>query len=119
MSLNGAGLDLVNLSYIRKMYLKHGKNFLCRYYSKKELEQFQTKTNARKQIEFLAGRFAGKEAWFKATNIKCRPTELSILNDSKGKPFIVYESNQDKRSEQISISHSKTTAIAVVISNKE
>jgi holo-[acyl-carrier protein] synthase len=54
---------------------------------------------------YLAGRWAAKEAIFKACGIK---ENLSILTDIDGKPYV-----KEDRSIEISISHDTDYAIAV------
>ena len=66
----------------------------------------------KKGIEFLAGRFAAKEAI-----MKCLPdikkysfTDIEVLNDDNGKPYTNIEGIED-----ISISHEKEYTIAVAL----
>ena len=60
----GIGLDIVELERIAKLDAKSPK-FRLRTLTEEELEIYESLTGHRR-IEFLAGRFAGKEAFAKA-----------------------------------------------------
>lgn len=115
MEIKGIGIDLLDIDYIERMYLKHKKYFLDRYYSPFEIEKFFQIKNSRRGFEFLAGRFAGKEALYKATQINFNPKEVSIVNDLTGKPYIEWINGKEKIGENISISHYGQYVMALVI----
>ncbi len=73
-------------------------------------------SNIRK-IEFLAGRFAAKEAYAKAngTGIRegCEFHQIEILNDELGKPILYFNRHDVKGF--VSITHSKDYAAAQVL----
>lgn len=107
----GTGVDITEVSRLRKAVEKWGEDFLKRIFTKRELE------NARKRSSFyqhLAGRFAAKEAIFKAMKIKDLGwQEVEILNDSQGSPVVRISNAKARDLEaQISISHVKTYAVA-------
>lgn len=72
-----------------------------------------------RKLEYLAGRFAGKEAVYKAIQINFDPREVSILNDCDGKPYIRFDT-QALPKHCISISHYENIVVAfVMIENNE
>ena len=86
--ITGIGLDLVDLKKIDKIIKKSDK-FPKRILSERELEIFGALSEPRKK-EFLAGRFAAKEAFSKALGTGVRGFNLNdveILRDSLGAPY--------------------------------
>lgn len=113
--IKGIGLDLVELERIEKMMLR-SKKFVERILTEKEQQIFETLPHAR-QVEFLAGRFAAKEAYSKANGTgigkDCELQQIEILKDEIGKPVLYF--NGALVNGFISITHTKTTAAAQVI----
>ena len=113
--ITGIGLDLVDLKKINKIIKKSNK-FPKRILSERELEIFGTLSDPRK-IEYLAGRFAAKEAFAKArgTGIRegCTFHQIEILNDKLGKPIIYFDGAEVKGF--VSITHTGEVAAAQVI----
>jgi holo-[acyl-carrier protein] synthase len=111
----GIGLDIVELNRIAKLDAKSPK-FRSRILTSKELEIYDMLANHRR-IEFLAGRFAGKEAYAKANGTgigaECNFTDIEILPETSGKPVLYF--NKSKVSGFVSITHTKTVAAAQVI----
>jgi holo-[acyl-carrier protein] synthase len=71
-------------------------------------------------LEFLSGRFAGKEACSKALGTGIGKSlswqDISILNDSSGKPILhISKDIIGNREIHVSLSHTKTMASACVI----
>lgn len=93
------GCDIVKISRFELNLSKLAAKIL----SKAELDEFDRVTS---RIEYLAGRWAAKEAIFKATGLK----RMSILNTVTGAPYVV-----DNPAIKISISHEKEYAIAVAL----
>lgn len=111
--IKGIGIDIIELSRVRDLINRQGK-FVDRILTIKEKETFMPLSDARK-VEFLAGRFAAKEAFSKAMGTGIGK-ELSFLDieintDSTGKPFFGKPSIQA----HLSISHSRDYAVAEVI----
>ena len=67
-------------------------------------EQIEFESSANKRT-YLAGRWAAKEAIFKATGLT---TNFSILNDQNGKPYVLEDATIN-----VSISHDGDYAMAV------
>lgn len=78
--------------------------------SLEEKEVFTSFTSEKRKLEYIASRFSGKEALYKATNENIPMNQISILNDETGKPYI-----KNKKDIEISISHETDYSIAFVI----
>lgn len=112
--ITGIGLDVVELSRIRRLDAKSPK-FRERVLTEYEQTEYNQLTAVRK-VEFLAGRFAAKEAFSKAkgTGIgsACSFQEIEIRKDIKGKPSVYF---RDIETGLVSITHSKEFAAAQVL----
>ncbi|HYK73441.1 MAG TPA: holo-ACP synthase [Pseudoneobacillus sp.] len=113
----GLGVDIIELDRIKTIIERQPK-FIQRILTKKEQMSFE-QLNTQRKIEFLAGRFAAKEAFAKAKGTGIGK-ELSFLDieiepDDKGKPCIILPM---KEGVHLSISHSRDYAIAQVIIEK-
>ena len=119
----GIGNDIIEIERIEKAISK--ESFKNKVYTQRELENIEKRGN---RTETYAGIFSAKEAISKAIGTGVREfslTDLEILNDDLGKPYVVVSERLDKiiksKKEnyqiEISISHSKkyATAIAVIV----
>ncbi|WP_405348964.1 holo-ACP synthase [Fusobacterium animalis] len=117
----GIGNDIIEIERIEKAISKEG--FKNKIYTQRELENIKKRGN---RAETYAGVFSAKEAISKAIGTGVREfslTDLEILNDDLGKPYVVISEKLDKiiksKKEdyqiEISISHSKKYAIAMAI----
>ncbi len=107
-------MDITEVRRLRQAVEKWGKGFLNRVFTKEELENAKTRGSF---YQHLAGRFAAKEAVFKALgDIGLTWKEVQILNDAEGKPHckILNGKNKNKKV-HISISHVKNYAVANAI----
>jgi holo-[acyl-carrier protein] synthase len=113
--ISGSGIDIVELKRIEAAISRHS-GFASRILTEKELHLF-AKMSDRRKVEFLAGRFAAKEAFAKAVGTGIGKTlswhDIEILPNELGKPFIYL--NNDYGQAHLSISHSKEYAVANVI----
>ncbi|MDQ0163476.1 holo-ACP synthase [Bacillus alveayuensis] len=113
--ITGIGLDIVELNRIGNI-VKRNPKFIDRILTAGEKERF-VQLSAKRRLEFLAGRFAAKEAFSKAigTGIgkKLSFLDIEILNDEKGKPVLIQEKIKDKV--HVTITHSQQFAVAQVI----
>ena len=111
----GIGLDLVELDRIEKAHSRSEK-FAERILTKRELAILDTLSAAR-QVEFLAGRFAAKEAYAKAlgTGIGggCELHQIEILKDGSGKPLLHFDG--EVVNGFVSITHTRQVAAAQVV----
>jgi holo-[acyl-carrier protein] synthase len=112
--IKGIGIDIVEISRIEEMIKKQGK-FPERILTSNELDCFQSFSGKRK-AEYLAGRFAAKEAFSKAygTGIGSALSfqDMEIMADERGKPYF---SRPDMKGIHLSITHSREYAAAQVI----
>lgn len=119
----GIGNDIIEIERIEKAISK--ESFKNKVYTQRELENIEKRGD---RVETYAGIFSAKEAISKAIGTGVREfslTDLEILNDDLGKPYVVVSERLDKiiksKKEnyqiEISISHSKkyATAVAMVI----
>ena len=113
----GIGCDIVDIHRFEK-YVDDKKR-LEKLYTENELNEFYKITNHRRKIEFLAGRFAVKEATSKALGVGISKDfsfhDIEILKDEKGRPYIVYGNYIT----HVTISHTDTTAVAFVVLERE
>lgn len=110
----GIGLDLTDIDRIEQACQKR-ETFPERVLTPKELDLYQQMRRSRK-TEFLAGRYAAKEAFSKAlgTGIgKMGFHDIEILPDQKGRPVVTR--SPFKGNVLISITHTNTVAAAQVI----
>ncbi|MDD4980589.1 MAG: holo-ACP synthase [Candidatus Omnitrophica bacterium] len=110
----GTGVDITEVSRLRQAVEKWGEEFLSRVFTKEELKNAKTRGSL---YQHLAGRFAAKEAVFKALgNAKLNWQDVEILNDKQGKPSCMILNGKGKKIEaHISISHVKNYAVANAI----
>ena len=117
----GIGNDIIEIERIEKAISKEG--FKDKIYTQRELENIKKRGN---RAETYAGVFSAKEAISKAIGTGVREfslTDLEILNDDLGKPYVVVsekldkiiKSKKDDYQIEISISHSKKYATAMAI----
>jgi holo-[acyl-carrier protein] synthase len=110
----GIGIDLVELKRIERAMERQPK-FVERILTEKERQTF-LRLSKKRQVEFLAGRFAVKEAYAKAlgTGIgkELSFQDIEVEYDERGKP-VMMSINGDRI--HVSISHSEHYAIAQVI----
>jgi holo-[acyl-carrier protein] synthase len=110
----GIGVDITEVKRLRQAVEKWGDSFLSRIFSKQELENAKTRGSL---YQHLAGRFAAKEAVFKALgDINLKWHDVQIINDKQGKPYCSILNGKGKKLDvHISISHVKNYAVANAI----
>lgn len=106
------GIDIVDVQRIDEITKRFGDRFLNRVFTIKEREYAQKRIRAQ---ESLAGRFAAKEAFMKAYGTTVGFKEIEILEQG-GRPYIVC---RGKTYEDVSISHERAYAVAVVVIGKD
>ena len=84
--INGIGIDIVKIDRVKKILESYRDRFLQRILSPGEIGIISEKN----PVSFVAGRFAVKEAIFKAIGKKdgISFSDIEILNDVSGKPYI-------------------------------
>lgn len=118
--MQSIGLDIVSTERIRRAYAHHGERFSRRILGPKELEIFDRRVD---KVEFLAGRFAAKEAVIKALGrfLTDRPetSSVQIVSDDTGQPHVEFPVEISTRLAghhcMVSISHEKTNTAAVAV----
>ncbi len=103
----GVGIDIVKIERISL-----DEHFLNRILSSEELELMKNKPNKK---EFVAGRFAAKEAFLKANDLGIGNISLKsikVLYNTLGSPVIHFDG---RIFPNVSISHEKEYAIAIAI----
>jgi holo-[acyl-carrier protein] synthase len=119
MSEITSGIDVIEIDRIEAAIDRWGSRFLQRIYT--DGEQAYCHGKARR----FAGRFAAKEAASKALGVGVRHIrwrEIEILPDARGKPCLTLHGRAREVATrlgltgfEVSITHSRTDAIAVVI----
>lgn len=116
------GTDIIEINRIKESIESLGENFKNKIYTEKEIEYCESKKNAK--FQHYAGRFAAKEAIFKAISellddkFEISWKDAEVLNDDQGKPRVTFTSAklQEKiENIDISISHCKEYATANVV----
>lgn len=113
------GVDIIEIQRVRRALSVWGERFMRRIYTEKEIKLYSGR------IESLAVRFAAKEAVFKALSQPGRYFswhDVEILSSEDGRPFVILSGEAFKRAEEqgvksleISLSHSRENAVAVVM----
>lgn len=113
------GVDIIEISRVRKAVETRGDRFLKRLYTEREI------AHCGGRVPELAARFAGKEAVMKALGTGHRgisPQDIEILNDGHGAPSVRLSGNAQSRAREmgirrlvISLSHCRGYAIASVV----
>lgn len=111
----GIGLDLVELERIQRLD-ERSDAFRLRILTPHERLKYES-LQSRRRLEFLAGRFAAKEAFSKAlgTGIgaKCTFQQIEVLNDASGRPFLRF--SEEDVAGFVSITHTEQVAAAQVV----
>ena len=113
------GIDIIEISRIKKAIDRWGERFLQRIYTEAELRLYCKKPQS------LAARFACKEAVMKLLGTGRKGAgwrEIETLSRSSGKPLVKLYGRAQKQAEKlgikeiaVSLSHSKEYAIASVV----
>lgn len=119
--MRGVGIDIVDVNRLKERCAR--PEFLELVFTEGEREYCEKKGN---KYESYAARFAAKEAYMKAvgegwtTNAQFK--EIEVINGESGQPKMVlsgltkaYFEKQDFKVLNLSLSHTDTTAVAVVI----
>lgn len=117
----GTGIDAVSIQRMKKL---QGR-VLEKMFSASELEEYAALENAHDDIraQFLASRFAVKEAYAKARgtgfNADVVPNEISTLKEEDGRPYVQLSGktldNAPHCVIHLTITHEEPLAIAMVI----
>ncbi len=117
------GVDIIEIKRIRQALASWGDRFMRRIYTEKEIQLYSGR------VESLAVRFAAKEAVFKALSRPGRYLSwqnVEIISAADGRPLVILSGEalqiaQERglKSLEISLSHSRENAVAVVMGFSE
>ena len=117
-----SGIDIIEIARIKNVLTKHPKRFLEKIFTEYE------RNYCRGRSTQLAARFAAKEAAMKALGTGVRGVgwkEIEVQRLPSGKPYIKLHGRANERAKfigvekiELSISHSKELATAMVIMYK-
>ena len=119
----GIGTDIADCARVGSIYAKHGHHFVKNILTPAELERMAELKDPK---EFIAGRWAAKEAFSKALGTgmcaECAFVEIEVLSDERGKPFVrLYAATAETAKRlgitriHVSISHERELATAFVV----
>jgi len=122
----GIGTDIIEVARVERLLAKQ-KRFQKRIFTEIEIAYCESKKN---RAQNYAARFAAKEAFLKAIGTGWRSgvafKEIEVVNNERGKPEIFLSGTAKKFADnlgitniQVSLSHLKDIAIAVVTVEKE
>ena len=120
----GLGIDIIEISRIKKSINEFGDNFLKKVYTPKEIEYCSGKAN---KYQHFAARFAAKEAVYKAFSTSHQEglswQDIEITNEPSGMPVVKLNGKlksflSDNKDLKISISHTDNfvTCVAIIFS---
>jgi holo-[acyl-carrier protein] synthase len=114
------GLDLVDIGRVKRALERWNEKFVRRLLGEEERTLYRARRN---KVQFIAGRFAAKEAVMKSLGpffergVHMR--DIQILNDLYGKPYVHFEDAVRERildkEIKVSITHERKMAAAVAI----
>ena len=115
------GTDIIEISRIKESIERSGKNFTNMIFTPSEIEYCESRKGAK--YTHYAGRFAAKEAIFKAVSSLLKNKfdiswhNAEVINDENGNPKVKFLGMKfDKIKDiDISISHCKEYAVATVV----
>ena len=115
------GIDAVSFERVGKL----STSFINHYYSQSEIIEYNKLNNNATKLEFLASRYAAKEALLKALGTGLKGfalNEISLNKKENGEPYLqlsgnvlaYLDENFKKAKIEVSITHESPLAIAIV-----
>lgn len=118
LMIKGIGIDIIRIRRIDKALERWGKQFEEKVFTDKEIES-SCCLRKKAKLAYLAGRFAAKEAIFKAIGGGISWQDIEILAKENGQPYLANNkktkealNKKNIRKVLISISHDNDYAIA-------
>lgn len=119
-TIRGTGIDIVSVPRMRRAVDRFGDRLVMKILGPQELALYRERHN---RMEYLAGRFAAKEAIIKALAglLAVRPafTHLQIVNDAQGQPVFCPAEALARSltgvTVLVSIAHERTHAVATAL----
>jgi len=119
----GSGVDLCEVERIKEAIARHGRRFVERIYTPREIAYAESKAN---RYERFAARFAAKEAGMKALGTGWRGgvrwQDFEVTNLPSGRPTLQFHGKAAEYAQKLgvenislSITHTSVQAMALVI----
>jgi holo-[acyl-carrier protein] synthase len=119
----GIGVDVLEPSRIARLFEQYGERFVRRVLTEDEIPAYR---RSRRPVQFVANRFAAKEAFSKAmgTGFRYPVTlgQISVLQNTAGKPELYFRPDLKRRVDaegivgaHVTISDEKHVVCAVVV----
>ena len=116
----GIGIDIVHIPKLKKAVERWGDRFKNRIFTQNELLYCEKR---RFSEQHLAARFAAKEAFLKAMGCVIKFTDIEVLNNKDGGPYIVFSKNPELKIQNLkihlTISHDGDYCLAQVVLEKD
>jgi holo-[acyl-carrier protein] synthase len=124
-TLLGIGTDLTSIDRFHRNLEEHGERFVSKILSESEKRLFIA---SKQQAQFIASRFAAKEALAKALGTGFRDglimPDISVLSNELGRPYVELQGRAKEIADKLgvsaihlSLSHEKELALAFVVIN--
>lgn len=121
----GIGTDITDITRIEGLVEKYGERFARKIFTEKEIEYCES--FKMKKFEHYTARFAAKEAFSKAIGTGITDgfkfNEIGVENEENGRPFVVLAGGLKERwgdcKIHISLSHTSTLAVAMIVMERE
>ena len=102
------GTDLVEVERFKRILEKHESSFINKCFTGREQETCNSRAGIKGAAESYAARFAAKEACGKAlgTGIMSEGiglTDIEVLNDAKGAPFIELKGKAEEKADSLGV----------------
>ena len=102
------GTDLVEVARFNRILEKHEVSFINKCFTGREQESCNSRAGTKGAAQSYAARFAAKEACGKAlgTGIMSEGislTDIEILNDAKGAPYIVLKGKAKEKADALGV----------------
>ena len=113
LKIVGIGTDIMEVTRFRRKPLKrHNMTFYNSIFSECELKYCSKYVDP---YPHLAGIFAAKEAVIKCTNALLGMKDIEVIQDTYRKPNVIIRRGKKNIAIKISISHTRSIAIAIAI----
>lgn len=109
------GTDILSIPRITRVWRRFPEALVKRILSPAEQQNFKKISDESSKIRFLAGRFCGKEAVFKAAQEPLTWKMVSLLPAERSPMPVVFVNGQLRKDLSVSISHEQEFAISVAI----
>ena len=111
----GVGIDIIDIERIRKKKIEKNKNLYNNMFFKSEIDYC---LKFKDPYPHFAGKFAIKDSVIKSIDEDIGFLEILSNNTRNGPTVKLIHQKSKKYSFQVSVTHEKKYAVAVVISNK-